>query len=304
MKHLKASIFEVRVDNFWSFEGILKELSTKLDDVNQKNIRILYENQNNKKTSIWFDSFDYEADFNSDGILKNATCFLLAKDMDYSMVEDTEKNQLSNISKNAKTQPKIPSHCVYLPKDKILIIEESANSANIATIKKGIYKHCFFSKEHLDFKVKNREDVIERLRKFLENIESIDLIDLNLTKYLPKDENGELLSIITNSNAKIKATLSIKEKEQNFKEKILNFFVNILENKIDKEMKNIKIKYTNENEQREIAELYSNLISLKLEKEHYHTDIGEFENNEHGRIVYSKGIYKSLIEAYNAQNIL
>lgn len=304
MSILKASIFNVKIvenQNLFqrNFDKILKELASKLDDVNCGNIRIFDTNNKGKETSIWFDSFDYQQDFMSDNVLKDSICFLLAKDIDFSMVEDKEKNQLDGIMANQSITPKIPSHCIYLPNDSIFIIEESTNSANIATVKKGIFRVLPECKNFLQFQAKNRENIIERLQNLMNKIQSIEMIDLNLTNYFKEDRSGEFLNIITNPNTKIKASLSIEKNDNNLKNIIVGFFTNMFENQATRKLQNIKVKLSDEKEHKEIIDLYDNLVYLKIEKEHYYKDIANLQNNENERIKYSKSIYKALIKEYN-----
>lgn len=89
---LKACVYNVKIDhnNLFAkpFKETLKDLSSMLDDVGGNgNIRIL-DTYKGKETSIWFDSFDYEKDFSKDEVLQGSVCFLLAKDMDFSIIED------------------------------------------------------------------------------------------------------------------------------------------------------------------------------------------------------------------------
>ena len=148
------------------------------------------------------------------------------------------------------------------------------------------------------FSPKLKENIIEILYLFVEKIESIDLCDLKLHKYLsnPEDSDGNLLSIITNPNSQFKVTLQIKQNDSTIKSKVVNLFRGILEGKIEQELSNIKIKYKNEKNEKETANLYDNLVFLTIEKEHYYNDISGLEENE--RIGYSKSIYKALIEEF------
>lgn len=300
---LKAYVYDVKPNNLFAkpFKEILKDLSSVLDDVGGNgNIRIL-DIYKGKETSIWFDSFDYEKDFSRDEILQDSVCFLLAKDMDFSIIEDKEKEELGSYTGNSKIRPKIPSHCIYLPSQDILIVENNTNAATIGTIKRGIANTLIEYKGDLLFSPKLKENIIEILYLFLEKIESIDLCDLKLHKYLsnPEDSDGNLLSIITNPNSQFKATLQIKQNDSTIKSKVVDYFREILEGKVEQELSNIKIKYKNEKNEKETANLYDNLVFLNIEKEHYYDDISGLEENE--RIGYSKSIYKALIEEFTSK---
>lgn len=302
---LKACVYNVKIDhnNLFakSFKETLKDLSSVLDDVGGNgNIRIL-DTYKGKETSIWFDSFDYEKDFSKDEVLQGSVCFLLAKDMDFSIIEDKEKEELGSYTSNSKIRPKIPSHCIYLPSQDILIVENNTNAATIGTIKRGITNALRGYVGNLLFSPKLKENIIEILYLFLEKIESIDLCDLKLHKYLsnPEDSDGELLSIITNPNSQFKATLQIKQNDSTIKSQVVDYFRKILEGKIEQELSNIKIKYKNEKNEKETANLYDNLVFLTIEKEHYYDDISGLEENE--RIGYSKSIYKALIEEFTSK---
>ena len=302
---LKACVYNVKIDhnNLFakSFKETLKDLSSVLDDVGGNgNIRIL-DTYKGKETSIWFDSFDYEKDFSKDEVLQGSVCFLLAKDMDFSIIEDKEKEELGSYTSNSKIRPKIPSHCIYLPSQDILIVENNTNAATIGTIKRGITNALRGYVGNLLFSPKLKENIIEILYLFLEKIESIDLCDLKLHKYLsnPEDSDGELLSIITNPNSQFKATLQIKQNDSTIKSQVVDYFRKILEGKIEQELSNIKIKYKNEKNEKETANLYDNLVFLTIEKEHYYDDISGLEENEH--IGYSKSIYKALIEEFTSK---
>ena len=302
---LKACVYNVKIDhnNLFakSFKETLKDLSSVLDDVGGNgNIRIL-DTYKGKETSIWFDSFDYEKDFSKDEVLQGSVCFLLAKDMDFSIIEDKEKEELGSYTSNSKIRPKIPSHCIYLPSQDILIVENNTNAATIGTIKRGITNALRGYVGNLLFSPKLKENIIEILYLFLEKIESIDLCDLKLHNYLsnPEDSDGELLSIITNPNSQFKATLQIKQNDSTIKSQVVDYFRKILEGKIEQELSNIKIKYKNEKNEKETANLYDNLVFLTIEKEHYYDDISGLEENE--RIGYSKSIYKALIEEFTSK---
>ena len=169
---LKACVYNVKIDhnNLFakSFKETLKDLSSVLDDVGGNgNIRIL-DTYKGKETSIWFDSFDYEKDFSKDEVLQGSVCFLLAKDMDFSIIEDKEKEELGSYTSNSKIRPKIPSHCIYLPNQDILIVENNTNAATIGTIKRGITNALRGYVGNLLFSPKLKENIIEILYLFLE----------------------------------------------------------------------------------------------------------------------------------------
>ena len=112
-KIIKSSVFDIEISDKSLFlagkslEDILKELSSKLDDTDSNNTRIIDTNVNDKETSIWFDSFDDITNFSKEKIFDNTVCFLLAKDMNYQFVENKEKKQIENSVHNEKIKPKI-----------------------------------------------------------------------------------------------------------------------------------------------------------------------------------------------------
>lgn len=308
MNTLKAFIYEVNVDmsdNLFvkNFKEILQEISKSLDDIGGGgNIRIL-DDSNGKETSIWFDSFDYEKDFSNDNLLKNSICFLLAKDIDFSIMEDKEKEELKSFVMNSKVKPKIPSHCVYLPTKGLLIVENNTKSATIGTIKRGIFKVLPDTKTYLSFAPKLRDDILERLSIFVDKFEKIELIDLNLKKYFQdiKCDDGTLLNLILNPDSKFNMSLEITN--DTMKEKIKNIFTYIFNNPLQRELSNIKIKYRNEKNEKDVFELYNNLVTLSIEKEYGHNEIS-LDADEGTRINYSKIIYRELIKEFYENNII
>jgi hypothetical protein len=306
-KLIKAGVFDIKVeadnnilliengkkDNM--FENILKELSSKLDDTDSYNTRVL-DTYNGIETSIWFDSFDNVIDFSKEDIFEDTICFLLAKDMNYQLIENKEENKLENISYNERIKPKIPSHCVFIKSQDILLMETSTNAPTASTLHRGIIRNINVYKENLMFQAQYREDIIERLNCFIDNIKSIEMIDLNLEKYLKdtEDTDGQLQNFLYNPETKITAKLFVETDD--WKTKALNFFTHTFHNQASKELNNIKITYKDESQKDDVIELYNNLVFLKVEKEFYVDDISQLR--EYDRLKYSQDIYKTMIEAY------
>lgn len=297
---IKIALFKIKLNKnnlFLSdFKSLLSELSSKLDNVDEQDTRVL-DSFNNSETSIWFDSFDYLKSFSRDTIFDDTVCFLLAKDMKFQFVEDKEKKRIKNMNIKPKQNPKIPAHCVYLEKDNILLMEQTNITPTEATLKRGIFKHNKLKEEDLTFLSINREDILERLSLFMESIVSIELEDINLEKYLGKSggENNKLYSILKHPETKMGAKLFINSNDM--RSEAVNFFYDTFHNIGTQELKNIKITYKDEHQKNDIIELYKNLIFLKIEKEVYHEDLSSLKKIEQ-RVEYSKNIYKSMIEAY------
>lgn len=306
-KTIKASVFNVELSNESLFlerrtlEDILKELSSELDDRDSNNTRVLDINVNDKETSIWFDSFDDITNFSKEAIFDNAVCFLLAKDMNYQFIENKEKKQIENFSVNERIKPKIPSHCVFIKESNILLMEESTNSPTCSTLHRGIINNLKINEKELIFKAKYRENIVERLKSFVENIKFIEMIDLNIEKYLKEteDKDGYLQNFLNNPNTKFNAKLQIESDD--WKTKVLNFFTDTFNNRLTKEVHNIKVTFKDEKEKDDIVSLYENLVYLKIEKDTYIEDISSLQQFD--RLNYSKEIYKTMIEAYNESKI-
>lgn len=299
---IKASVFDIEISNKSLFlsgktlEDILKELAIKLDDKDSINTRVLDINANDKETSIWFDSFDDITNFSKENIFDNAVCFLLAKDMNYQFVENKEKKQIENSSHNEKIKPKIPAHCVFIKSENILLMEETTDAPTASTFKRGIVNNLKLTNNDLFFKAKYRENIIERLQSFVENIKSIEMIDLNIEKYLKEteDADGYLQNFLHNPNTKISAKLQVESDD--WRTKVVNFFADTFNNRLSKEVHNIKVAFKNEKQKDDIVSLYDNLVYLKIEKDLYIEDISSLQGIE--RLEYSKEIYKTMIEAY------
>lgn len=302
-KIIKSSVFDIEISDKSLFlagktlEDILKELSIKLDDNDSKNTRILDINANDKETSIWLDSFDDITNFSKEDIFNNTVCFLLAKDMNYQFVENKEKNQIENSVHNEKIKPKIPAHCVFIKKSNILLMEEASETPSISTLKRGIINNLALKNEDLIFKAKYRENIIERLQLFVDNIKTIEMIDLNIEKYLKEieDADGYLQNFLHNPNTKITAKLQVESDD--WRTKVINFFTDTFNNRASKEVHNIKVTFKDEKQNDDIISLYENLVYFKIEKDLYIEDISKLEGID--RLKYSKEIYKTMIEAYN-----
>lgn len=302
MSSVKSIIYEVEIsqENIYlrDFESILKELASSLDG-NTQDTRVLDKNQNDIETSIWFDSFDNITKFSEEKIFDDSICFLLAKDMNFQLIEDKEEKSIKNMSSSLKQKPKIPAHCVYIKKQNLFLMEETTNSPSISTLKRGIVTNIkTLKKEDINFNAKYRENIIDRLNLFVDNIKSIELIDINLEKYLKeKEDDGYLYNFLQNPETKLTAKLQIDSDD--WKTKVVNYFTDTFHNRATKELKNIKVSYKDEKQNDDIAALYDNLLYLKVEKETYYEDISILEKLD--RIEYSKNIYKTMIEAYNEQ---
>lgn len=295
-KVIKSSIYTVEVsqENIFQrdFSTILKNLSLHLTSSCAFDT-----NQNSIETSIWLDSFNEVSKFSDNSTFDDTVCFLLAKDMNYQLVEDKEEEKIENISSTTKFMPKIPSHCVYFKSKNILLMEESDNSPNINTLKRGIQSNInSIKKGDINFNAIYREDIIERLNLFANKIKSIEIVDLNLEKYLEeKEDDGLLFNVLHHPDTKLNAKLQIESSD--WRAKVVKLFENFFDNKTTRELKNIKISYKDENNNDDIIDLYNNLVYLKVEKENYLDDISILKNIE--RIEYSKNIYKTMIDAYN-----
>lgn len=300
---IKASVFDVNIatNNILlsgkTLEDVLQELSTKLDDEDSNSRRILDINANDKETSIWFDSFEDITNFAKENTFNNTVCFLLAKDMNYQFVENKEKQQIEGSSHNEKIKPKIPSHCVFIKSKNILLMEEATNTPTISTLHRGIVNNIKLQNNDLYFKAKYRENIIERLRLFVDNIKSIEMIDLNMEKYLVEEEDtdGSLQNFLHNPNTKFTAKLQVESDD--WRTKIVNYFAETFNNRLSKEVHNIKVTFKDEKEKDDIVNLYENLVYLKIEKESYIEDISLLQGMD--RLEYSKEIYKTMIKAYN-----
>lgn len=309
---IKSSVFNVEithnnlllVDNekgLINFEEILKELSSKLDDIDSNNTRVLDININDKETSIWFDSFDNITNFSKENIFDDTVCFLLAKDMNFQFIENKEKHQIENVSSNEKIRPKIPAHCVFIKSENILLMEETSNTPTISTLHRGVVSNTKIQKSDLYFKAQYRGNIIERLEQFVDNIQSIEMIDINIEKYLKdtEDSDGYLQNFLHNPETKFNAKLQVESND--WRTKIVNYFSDTFNNRVSKELNNIKVTFKDEKQKDDILALYNNLVFLKVEKEIYYDDISSLKEND--RLEYSKSIYKTIIEAYNENKI-
>jgi len=288
---IKVKIFDIDIDNilYPDFLTILQEVATNLDDADNSERRIL-DKHYNKETSIWFDSFDRKKICNN----SDYTCFLLAKDVNYILTEDSTKKEIKHL-KSENIRPKTPAHCIFVKSKNLLLIEQITNSPTEATLKRGLSKTLDFKENDLIFKAVQRTNVIERLNKFIETISHIELdLSPELFKYVGNiEDDGFLTQIITDPNTK--TILSLGLKSNNFRENTFKFFENAYRNgNIRELLNNMKITYLNEFEEEEITKLAENLVYLTLEKELEHQEILDTED----RLEYSKNIYSTMIQSY------
>lgn len=300
-KWIKSEIYNVKCQLglfLTSFEHALQELALNLDDKGTSEQRVFDTNWKKIETSIWFDSFDQTHLF-SDNIFNDTICFLMAKDMPIQFIEDKEAKAIQSYSPNARQRPKTPAHCVYFKKYNQILIETTTNAPTIGTFSRGINQNLRLETNGIIFNPIYREDIVARLYQFIDKIKSIELIDLKIHKYLidgiDGDNDGDILSLITNENSKIGLKLSI-ENDQNLKNKVFNFFSKVSTNRQNRLMQDIKIEYVDEKNTKDIASLFENMIFLKIEKEFDILDDISILGDT--RIEYSKKIYQTLIEAY------
>ena len=300
---LKANIYEVKINkgSLFSrdFSVILKDMRKILHE--NKNTGILiFDKNKDKEISIWFDSFDYEKDFSNNNILKENICFLLAKDINLSIVENREKEILENFIVNDNFRPKILNHCIFLPSKNILIAEKNIK---IGAIKKGITNILCDTKDFLSFIPKVNDNIIERLTFLADKLQNINLIDLKLQKFLKdsEDTDGEMFSIINDLDATFTLKLELKNKNSEFKKLIIDLFNKVHKNHINYELEDFKINFKNEKDEQEAVNLYENLVLLTIETEHDYKKNITLQEME--RINYSKSIYEALIKEFNEKDI-
>lgn len=214
------------------------------------------------------------------------------------MMEDKKNRQLQGMVINQNFRSKIPSHCVYLKKEKILIMENSSGSATIEAFARGIKN----TQEKVVFIPKKRDDILRRLSLFVEKIKTLEIIDLNIHEYLRQDTSsgdvtGEVLDLLLNEESSVKGKIFVEKAKTSTKKKVLDLFKKMLE-KFDGSMsfEDLKIEYKNEREQKEIARLFDNLVTLKIDIENYHEDLSHLSGDS--RIQYSIQIYKELVEGF------
>ena len=302
---IKALVYDIDIENNLnanSFENVLKELASCLDSISGDEVQIL-DQCKDKEVSIWFDSFNFQKDYSADELLKDNICFLLARDANQIMTEDKENKKLQGNTLNAHLRSKIPTHCIYLAKENILIMETSQNSATISNLKNGIKKYSF---TEVKFTRRKRKDIVERLKKFVDNIKELKITDLNIHKYLnpsiQEDEDGNLFALLTNKAFHFDGQIKLGEEEKSTKNSILNLFEKAIEYfSLQKQehnilFNNLKIKYTNEYEKVEIAELFENLICYKINIDDYKENLSHITPEE--RVEYSRKVYRLLAEGF------
>jgi len=292
---IKVKVFEILIDKtenlfIQNLKSALTELASILDNEDNSERRLL-DKYYDKETSIWFDSFDnYSICNNIDYI-----CFLMAKDVNYMLTEDSETQEIKHF-KSDKIRPKVPAHCVYVKQKNLILIEQIANAPTEATLKRGLSKNLNLKQSFLEFKPVYRKDIIKRLQAFVNTISNIE-IDTNselveLTNHL-NDDDGFLQNLVSNPNTKVNISLNLESDDS--RQKVVNFFSRAFENgKIREFIKNIKISHLNENDENEITKLVENLLFLSLEKEVIHQNILEVDD----RVEYSKNKYLAMIKSY------
>lgn len=302
---INAIVYDIDIENDLnakSFDNVIKDLATHLESISGDEVQIL-DRYKDKEVSIWFDSFTFYQDYSVDEILKDNICFLLARDASQIMTEDKTNKKLQGTILNAHLRSKIPTHCIYLSKENVLIMETSQNSASIGNLKNGIKKYSYTK---VDFKRRKRKDIIERLNKFVDNIKELEITDLNIHEYLsPKlkeDEDGSLFAILSNKAFHFDGQIKLGEKEREEKHLIFHLFKNAFKTQeYNIPFSNLKIKYINEQEETEIAELFENLVCCKISIEDYKENLSQITPEE--RVEYSKKIYRLLVKSfYESEN--
>ncbi len=298
----KAEIYSV------SFKGIvgaptfdlaLQDLAKSLDSDTSSEKRVLDINKNKAETSIWFDSFDNIDIFSKEVIFNNCICFLLAKDLSTQLIEDKDQKAIKTFDINAKQKPKAPAHCVYLSSENKLLIETNANAPSGSTFLRGIKKKLGIHNDDIELKPLYHRDILGRLQALMENIKSIELIDLNIKNHINKDEDedGIIYQFITHPNSTIDLKLSV-ENDKLLQKSALDIFRDAIQNKDKNLLRNIKIEYLDEKQQSDTATLFKNLVFLKIDFTSLE-DISELQNME--RLEYSKNVYREMIKAYSEQ---
>lgn len=281
-----------------TFDAALKDLSKSLDNDNSSEKRILDINKHKAETSIWFDSFDDTGIF-SENIFDGCICFLLAKDLSTQLIEDKEQKAIKTFDINAKQKPKAPAHCVYLTNDSKLLIETNTNAPSDSTFLRGIKKKLGIHNDDIELRPLYYKDILGRLQALIESIKSIELIDLNIRRYIKKDsdDDGKIYHFITHPNSTIDLKLSV-ENDKLLQKSALDIFTDAIQSKDKNLLRNIKIEYLDEKQHSDSATLFKNLVFLKIDFTSLE-DISELQNME--RLEYSKNVYREMIKAYSEQ---
>jgi len=283
----------------YTFRDVLKQLASKLDGNNNKQIITLENNE--LETSIWFDSFNHK-NIRKD-ICKNCIAFLLAKDVLSVMEEDKETQKLAQKeSQNDNVHLKIPAHFLYFSENEIIGVEEIQNSATKSTLSKAI-------KQNTDFQVKfipiNKTNLLERLKEFQDSIQQVefnfkDFSDL----FNQKGREKDFIEFIKNNDSKFHILTDVTNKDSKsfvFKmfKKMFSKSKNSIENNILNNIINMKVHFLNKDSQQETIELLENFVVYKADREYYLNNMRNIENKEERRLEYSKEIYKVIIDFYN-----
>lgn len=302
MKSIKIAFYELdsKKDKkgqanflFNSFPDMLKELSSKLDDI--KNKQVIDVDKNGLETSIWFDCFDEQKYFNFGDIYY----FLLTKDVISIMKENKKTNELIHQDTiDDDIHLKIPAHFIYFPKNNILAVEEIGTNAPTKAIIERAFKK--YLSENIKFEPINRNDVIERLNSFMSAINSVEIDMKNFTHLLKETEANEILNFIrTNtSKLKIKTFLDTDGEKKYIFDLFSRMFYKNAEKEILNTISNMSIKFKNEEMKQEALSLIGNFLIFKKEKEVYLEELQDMNDNKQKRLKYSKSVYQTIIDVY------
>lgn len=297
-KKLSANVYKVEVEtdlfNNLSFEDWLMKFNRecKVDNDETQSKRYFYISTKSKKEiSIYLDSFEHREKFTSN-VFDDTICFLLAKDVK-CLYENKIEGSLDNKnteSDNMEIQPKLPTHCVYFKNSSCLIVQDGENATTSPEIEKGI--------KNVKGKVKitqlKRNDVIQQIARVASAIEKIDIDDLQLAEFLTQSKGTTLAELMSDPDSKIKLTLNLADKSDEFKEKIVDLFIKSYKKEIKKKFNNLKISYKNNDGDTEAFDLIENLLKFKIEVD---KDLSDFDSNKEDkdRLEISLEIYKELI---------
>lgn len=269
---------ENKIDNFLD---IIKRHS------NNKDTNILFKDEETKlETSIWYD-------YINEDIQNGYYAFLLAKDTNKVMIESDE--EIKKAERSNDNKPKIPSHCVYVKNDNLLLMEDSVSSAGILLLQKGL-KKALKSNYKLSFSTKNHENYIEDAFKFVNYLSEVKISAKDISKYIKKDDESFMYDLLSANEFSLNGSLSLSKRSKEFKEKVLNYFkfMSQKEKKERKIIENITIKYNSEEKERFLS-LKEKLFELTIKINEYDDNI--FKNDD-DRLKYSTKVYQEIIKGF------